>query len=104
TADLDADPGMVVMLIPSDQIVPALEGFRHKPQGVIVYAGGAEAGQADAQEAMRRWAANAGVPLFGPQSVGAAAFAAGLMSLIVPLRAEPKAGAIALLMQSAGLL
>jgi acyl-CoA synthetase (NDP forming) len=104
TADLGVEPGLVILLITTPECLPALEAFRHKPQGVVVYAGGAEAGHADAQDALRQWAIRSRVPLIGPQSVGISNLDAGLLSIVVPLRAEPIVGSVALVLQSAGLL
>jgi acyl-CoA synthetase (NDP forming) len=104
TAELDAEPGLVILLIPTSECLPALEAFRRKPQGVVVYPGGAEAGQADAQEALRAWAVANRVPLIGPQSVGISNLETGLLSIVVPLRAEPIVGNVALVLQSAGLM
>ena len=104
TADLDVEPGLVILLITTPECLPALEAFKHKPQGVVVYAGGAEAGHADAQDALKLWAIRSRVPLIGPQSVGISNLDSGLLSIVVPLRAEPIVGNVALVLQSAGLL
>jgi succinyl-CoA synthetase alpha subunit len=104
TAEVPGDPGLVFLLIPSEHCLEALRGFDKLPQGVVVYASGAESGFAAVEEQLSEWSRATGVPLLGPQATGIARPAQGLVALTAPLRAAPVAGRLGVIMQSAGLL
>lgn len=104
TAQVDGDPGLVFLLIGSAHCLDALHGLPRLPQGVVVYANGAESGFADVERDLRVWSLDTGVPLLGPQATGIVRPDRGLVALTAPLRAAPVSGRLGLLMQSAGLL
>ena len=104
TADIEGEPGLVIVLIPTEQSVAALNGFKRRPQGVVVFGLGAEAGEVDAQRKLVAWSNQNGVPLFGPQSVGFASPATRTVALSAPLPEPVRVGGVALVMQSGALI
>lgn len=104
TADVEGDPGLVILLVGSPHCLPALRGFSHLPQGVVVYSSGAESGFDDVERYLRQWSYESDVPLLGPQATGIIRPGQSLVALTAPLRAAPVAGGLGLIMQSAGLL
>lgn len=104
TDQVEGPPGLVFLFVASAECVAVLEGFTTLPDAVVVYAGGAESGNAATQEDLVSWALKNDVPLIGPQSTGVIALAASCVALATPFRTDLSPGGIGLVTQSAGLL
>lgn len=101
-ADIEGELGIVWLLVGADAVLGLLDELaERRPHAVIVFSGGfAEAGNQEAQDALRDWALRTGIPLFGPQSLGFISPRHGVNVLDGRVRGTPRAGGTALLAQS----
>lgn len=102
-ADVEGEPGLVWLFVRGDEVLPTLNSARIPPRGVIVYAAGyREAGHDDREAELAAWAEAAGVPVFGPQSVGLAFFSSQLSVLDIVTNHPVRCGHVGLIAQSGG--
>lgn len=101
-AEVDGELGIVWLLVGAEASLGVLDELaERRPHAVIVFSGGfAEAGDHEAQNALREWSLRTGIPLFGPQSLGFISPRHGVNVLDGRLRGTPRPGRTALLAQS----
>ncbi|MGN6126759.1 MAG: acetate--CoA ligase family protein [Humibacter sp.] len=104
--DIDGELGIVWLLVKREIVLAMLDELAERgARGVIVFSGGfAEQGNVADQQRLADWSRAAGIPLFGPQSIGFLAPAHGVNVLDGSLRGEITPGRVALVSQSGAVL
>jgi acyl-CoA synthetase (NDP forming) len=103
--EVDGPLGIVFFFTPAAETLAVLEELPSRPDGVVIYAGGfKESGNVEGEQRLALWAASNGVPVLGPQSVGIAAPARGLLATSLPIPETFAAGPVGLLSSSGGIL
>lgn len=109
-AEVPGRIGLLWLLMRGEFVLDTLRALEAAPErlptGVIVFAGDFPdpAAGVDHVAELVAWSRRTGVPLLGPQSVGAASFHHGINALDLPVGAAPRRGGIAVVSQSGGVL
>jgi acetate---CoA ligase (ADP-forming) len=100
---IPGEPGLVYLHVPADACLSVLEGLRARPHGVVLFpdashvAGGYE-------EKIAAWGREHEVGVLGPQSNGLVSLPGRVHGLLIPVAESLRAGPVAMLGQSGGVL
>ena len=102
TADV-AEPGLVYLLVRPERCLDALRSLGGRPHGVVLFPD-ASRDEGGYEHHVADWGREHGVAVLGPQSNGLVSLGGRLHGLLIPVVEDLRAGGVALLAQSGGVL